>query len=338
MEKITLKILAEKLGLSAGTVSKALKDYPDISIKTKIKVVALAEKLNFKPNSVAQSLRNNKTRIIGLIIPDIINHFFSHIIKGVLEAADEKGYAVILLLSGECFEKEKEGLERLLNRNVDGILLSMADQTSHHHHINKVLEKGIPLVQYDKISKVVNCSKVMVDDVKAAFDATQHLINIGCKKIVHIRGPLTPQTTIDRYTGYKKALEKNSFAFDKSLIYTAENLSFEDGYHLADEIIAKHPNVDGIFSFTDLVATGVLVRLKELKIKVPKQIAIIGFSNWFLTTITTPKLSTVDQPGYLMGKKAFELLYEEINFKGTDFPYQTVEIPTKVLIRKSTQR
>jgi len=194
-------------------------------------------------------------------------------------------------------------------------------------------------VLYDKISKSINCNKVVVDDIKAAYNATKHLINTGCKRIAHIRGPLTPQTTIDRFKGYKQALLEHNIEFDKTIVFEAAHLSFEDGMNIAEDIVKNHKDIDAIFAFTDLVASGALIRLKELDVKIPDDISIMGYSNWFLTRITTPTLSTVDQPGFYMGKAAFELLLDEINSKKnhTKVTYKTKEISTKVIIRDSTK-
>lgn len=339
MSKVTLKKIGEALGISPATVSKALKDYPDISESTKKKVQELAEILDYKPNSLAQSLRNQESKIIGLIIPQIVHHFFSNIINGVIQAAAKKGYMVITLQSNERYELEKEQIRRLIEKNVDGILLSLSDTTIHHKHINQIIDYGVPIVLYDKISKLVHCSKVIIDDRKAAFNATKYLIDTGCKKIVHIRGPMTPQTTIDRFLGYKKALELYDIPYDESMVYTSEDLSFEDGYQLAKKIMEDHNDTDGIFSFTDLVASGVLVRFKEMGIRVPDDISIMGFSNWFLARVTSPSLSTIDQPGYEMGEKAFLLLYNEIRAGKTDqlVKPEIVEIPTKIIVRESTK-
>jgi len=209
MAKVTLKKIAEALAISPATVSKALKDYPDISESTKRKVRELAEILDYKPNSVAQSLRNQESKIIGLIIPQIVHHFFSNIINGVIQAAAKRGYMVITLQSNESYDLEKAQIQRLIEKNVDGILISLSDTTVHHKHISQIIDYGVPIVLYDKISKLVHCSKVIIDDRKAACNATQYLIDTGCKKIAHIRGPMAPQTTIDRFLGYKKALELN---------------------------------------------------------------------------------------------------------------------------------
>ena len=261
MTKVTLKKIASTLGISPATVSKALKDYPDISEDTKLKVKELAESLNYKPNSFAQSLRNRESKIIGLIIPKIVHHFFSNIINGVIEAAKEKGYLVITLQSDESYEREKNQINLLIEKNVDGILLSLSDKTVNYKHINQIIEQGVPIVLYDKISKLVNCSKVIINDRKASYNATKYLIDTGCKKIAHIRGPLKPQTTIDRHMGYKNALIDNNIPYDDSLVYISNNLSFEDGYNLAEEIVKDHKDIDGVFSFTDLVATGVLGKI-----------------------------------------------------------------------------
>ena len=340
MSNVTLKKIADTLGISIATVSKALKDYSDISPKTKLKVKELADSLNYKPNSFAQSLRNQESKIIGLIIPQIVHHFFSNIILGVIKTAEKYGYLVITLESEESYKIEKKQIEHLLNRNVDGILMSLADNTVDYTHINDIRKAGVPIVLYDKTSKTIGCNKIVIDDQKAAYNATKHLIDIGCKRIAHIRGSLKPQTTVDRFIGYKSALKDHNVPFDSSIVFETEQLTFEDGKKIADEIALKHRDIDGIFAFSDLLATGVMVGLKNYGIKVPEDVSIIGFSNWFLTTITSPTLSTVDQPGYLMGEEAFKILLEEINDlkKGIKPKYRTIEIPTEVIIRDSTKK
>jgi len=339
MAKTTLKKIAESLGLSISTVSKALKDYDDVSPTTKAKVKALADSLHYKPNFLAQSLRNQESKTIGLIIPEIVHHFFASIIAGVIKAAKKKGYLVITLQSGESYEFERKQIELLLDKNVDGILLSLADNTVDYKHLSNLIESGFPIVLYDKISKSIHCNKVVINDQKAAFNATKYLIDSGCKKIAHIRGPLKPQTTIDRFIGYKNALKDNGIEFDKSIVFESPNLSLEDGKEIAKEIYKNHKDVDGVFAFTDLTAVGVMTGLKELNVKIPKNISVMGFSNWLLTRITSPKLSTVNQPGIKMGKQAFKLLYKEIQNRKAkiNVEFKTVELPTKLVIRESTK-
>ncbi|HIC31718.1 MAG TPA: LacI family transcriptional regulator [Flavobacteriaceae bacterium] len=339
MSKPTLKEIANTLGLSIATVSKALKGYSDISIETKQKVKNLAEQLNYKPNSYAQSLQSKESKTIGLIVPEVVHHFFSNVILGIVKTAEKHGYLVITLQSDEKYEVEKSQIELLLNKNVDAILMSLADNTVDYKHIESIRNTGIPVVLFDKISKLIDCHKVVINDEKAAFEATNYLIKTGCKKIAHIRGVLKPQTTIDRLRGYRKALEHNDIEFEKNLVFEATNLSLEDGQRIAQTIFDKHKDVDGVFVLTDLIASGMLMKFNELGVKVPEEISVIGFSNWLITQLTTPTLSTVDQPGFKMGQVAFNLLLDEIyNLKNNkEVNYRTIEIPTKVIARNSTK-
>jgi transcriptional regulator with XRE-family HTH domain len=186
MKNITLKEIATTLGISITTVSKALKDYSDVSEKTKKAVKELAENLNYTPNSFAVNLRTKESKTIGLIIPEVTHHFFSNIIKSIIDAAEKNGYLVIILQSNESLELEKKQVDLLINKRVDGILISLSNESNNDSHIQDILNRKIPLVMFDKIAKLAKCSKVVIDDQKAGFDATQHLIDKGCKKIAHI--------------------------------------------------------------------------------------------------------------------------------------------------------
>ena len=209
-----------------------------------------------------------------------------------------------------------------MQKRVDGIIMSLSNESNDDEHIKEILRKEVPFVMFDKISKLIPCSKVIINDQKAAFNAVDHLIQKGCRKIAHIRGPVNPQNAIDRFLGYKKALEKNNIPFDSKLVYTCKNVTFEEGLEFAKQIAAEHPDVDGIFVITDLVAVGVLAYFNEVGIKVPAQVKVIGFSNWFMSQVITPKLSTVDQPSFEMGVQSFKLLLEEINTKKELLPFQ----------------
>lgn len=313
-ETVTLKQIAEKLGISVTAVSKALKDYPDISKKTKKLVRKTAKELNYRPNTFAVNLRTKESKTIGLIIPVIVHHFFSNVIKGIIAQAEKKGYLVIILQSNESYELEKKQLDLLMSQRVDGIIISLANGTSNFSHLNDIIAQEKPLVMFDKIAKVVKCSKVIIDDRKAAYIATQHLIDTGCKRIAHFRGSLLPQNSIDRFLGYKKALEDNNMVFDPALVYLCEcgDLSFEEGQKNAKQLLNDHNDVDGIFINTDLVAIGAMTEFNKHGIKIPDDISIVGFSNWFMSSVISPSLTTIDQPGYQMGKVAFKQLYKEI--------------------------
>jgi LacI family transcriptional regulator len=340
MKETTLKEIAETLGISITTVSKALKNYPDVSEKTRKAVIALADELNYTPNSFAVNLRTKESKTIGLIIPEVVHHFFSNVINGIIAEAEKKGYLVIILQSNESLELEKKQVALLINKRVDGIIMSLSNESNNDFHIKEILRKEIPFVQFDKISKLIPSSKVIINDQKAAMEAVQHLIDKGCKKIAHIRGPENPQNAIDRFLGYKKALEKNGIPYDSKLVYTCKNVTFEEGIEFAKQIVDEHPDVDGIFVITDLVAVGVLAYFNEKGIQVPNQIAVIGFSNWFMSQVITPKLSTVDQPSYEMGVAAFNLLLEEMICRkdGKAFSPRTIELETSIIERESSLR
>ncbi|WP_299064159.1 LacI family DNA-binding transcriptional regulator [uncultured Polaribacter sp.] len=338
---VTLKQIAEELGISITTVSKALKDYPDVSKKTRKRVREKAALLNYKPNSFAVNLRTKESKTIGLIIPVVVHHFFSSVIKGIIAQAEKKGYLVIILQSNESYELEQKQIDLLLRKRVDGILISLANETSDFTHLNQVVNQQTPLVMFDKIAKIVKCSKVIIDDRKAAYTATQHLIDIGCKKIAHFRGPLLPQNSIDRYLGYKKALLDNGLEFDASLVYTCEcgDMSFEEGKTNAKQLLKDHDDVDGIFINTDLVAIGAMTEFTAQGIKIPQDINIVGFSNWFMASVISPSLTTINQPGLEMGKKAFKLLYKEIKNRKENklVTHKQVVLDTDLVIRDSTK-
>ncbi len=340
MREVTLKHIAEILEISVATVSKALKDYPDVSYKTKKRVKELAETLNYRPNSFAVNFRTKESKTIGLIIPEVVHHFFSNVIKGIIAQAEKKGYLVIILQSNESYELEKKQLDLLVSKRVDGILVSLSNDTANYKHINDTLDRDIPLVLFDKTAKLINCSKIIIDDRKAAFMATEHLIKSGCKHIAHFRGPLLPLNSIDRFLGYKKALETYNIEYNPSLVYTCNDVSFEEGFNFAQELINSQKNVDGLFAVSDLVAIGAIAKLNELKIKIPEQISVIGFSNWFMSSAITPSLTTIDQPGYEMGKKAFKRLFKEMTKikKKQPFKYKTIELPISLVVRNSTKK
>lgn len=333
--------IAAALGISVTTVSKALKGYTDISKNTRARVIEMAEKMNYMPNSVAVNLRTNETKTIGVIIPTTVHHFFSNVLNGILEEAENRGYLVIILQSNEKYELEKKQLALLLQKRVDGILMSLSNETDDFFHINEAIRKKTPVVLFDKIAKRVNCSKVVINDQKAAYDAVTYLIKKGFKKIAHFRGSYTPQNSIDRFLGYKKALEEHGMKYDSSLVYVCDhNTDFEDGYENAQKVMQEHPDVDAIFAITDLVAIGIIKYFNDNQIKTPEQVAVFGFSNWFMSTVISPKLTTVDQPGFDMGHKAASILIDEITQLKEHLPveHQTIELPTYIVERESTQR
>jgi LacI family transcriptional regulator len=339
MNNITLKEIAAQLGISITTASKALKGYSDVSEKTKNAVIELAQKLNYTPNSFAVNLRTKESKTIGLIIPTLVNDFFSYVIKGILEEAKKRDYLVIILQSNEKLEFEKKQIDLLLNKRVDGILMSLSNETGDFDHIQSIISHDTPLVLFDKIAKLVHCSKVTINDKKAAYDAVCYLIKKGYKKIAHFRGSYMPQNSIDRFLGYKKALEDNNLTYDSSLVFVCENNEdFHDGYENAKKVMNEHPEIDAIFAVTDLVAIGIIKYFNEIGISIPQRIAVLGFSNWFMSSVISPKLSTIDQPGFEIGKRSASILFDEINLKKNNLPvvFQSIELETSIIEREST--
>ena len=333
----TLKDIAQSLGISITTVSKALKDYPDVSPLTKKKVRDYAKDINFRPNSAAASLRTQQTQTVGIVLPNISNYFFSNVLKGVIDAAEKEGYVVIVLHSNESYELEKKHIERLLFQNVDGIFVSLSQETYDVEHLQKVLDAGKVLIQFDKISKLISSSKVIVDDRQSAYEAVQHLILSGKKRIVHLRGPLLPQVAIDRFLGYKAALAEYRIPFDAELVVTCPKGNDMEGYDALERIWSKKLEIDGVFAHSDLVALGAIRFLKEQSIAIPQQVAVFGFSNWLVSAKVSPTLSTVDQPGMGMGDTIFQQFLKEHNqkIKGQKTQPISLTLPTSLVIRES---
>ena len=338
MTKTTLKEIAETLSLSISTVSKALKDYPDVSQQTKIRVIELAESLSYTPNAFAQSLRSRKSKTIGVIIPAMVHYFFSNIIDAILKEAESRDYMVILMQSNEDYELEKKQVDLLLKKGVDGILMSLSNKTNNFEHLQKIIDYDIPLVLFDKIAKLVSCSKVSIDDIKASYDAVQFLINKGHKRIAYFRGDLNPQNSIDRFLGYKKALEDNNIVFDPSLVYLCPDADFKDGYTAAEKLISDHgTNIDALHCITDLTAIGAINYFNEKSIRIPEEIAVLGFSNWFMSSVITPTLSSVEQNASKMGEESISILFDEMDAKqkGVTIQHQKIVIKTELILRNS---
>jgi len=338
MKNLTLKDIAIALNISVTTVSKALKNYPDVSVKTKERVKAYAEKVNFTPNSFAAYLRTHESKTVGIVIPRLNHFFFSSILRGIITEAEKHEYMTFILCSDESYELEKTQIQRLLNKNVDGIFLSIADKTHDLTHIQNIMDKDTNLVIFDKYSKLTPCSSVVIDDRKAAYTAVEHLIKKGKKRIAHFRGPLLPQNSIDRFLGYRQALEENGIEYDKDLVFICDEINDSEGYDHMQQILDQKMDVDAIFAVADLPAIGAIKCLIENKVQIPEEIAVMGFSNWLISSLITPSLSTIDQPGELMGRKAFQVFLDERDTKKRNEPvvFQKYEIETTLIERKST--
>lgn len=331
----TIKDIAAELDISPSTVSRALKDHFEISEATKKAVREVAEKLNYQPNSLALSLRYSKSFTLGIIVPEIVHFFFSTVISGIEDAAHSRGYNVIITQSNESLEREKNDLQTLYNNRVDGVLMSLSKETTSFDHLKQFMEKGLPIVLFDRVTDKVNCSKVTVDDATGAYDATSHLIKKGYRRIAHFEGPAGLNITQERLNGYRKALEENSIEFDPELVIRGR-YSKTDSRDAVYELI-RQKNPDAIFAFDDLVALEAIKAAKEYGKNVPIDFGVIGFCNWQFTEMTNPSISTVDQPGFDIGRNAAELLIDQLE-SDEDYSFRTVSLPAQLIARQSTSK
>jgi len=335
---IRLKDIAEKLNISIASVSRALSDKPDISQATKEKVLALVQEMNYERNEFAIHFKNQQTFTLGLIIPQVVHHFFSNVINGILEQAEQRGYNVIIFQSNEMLENEIKGIEALKKSMIDGFIISLSDTTKHFDHIIQLQKQAYPVVLIDKVSDKIACNKVICDDYKGAFDATQHLINLGKTRIAHITGITQPTTTVLRFSGYEDALKAQKLPLDMELIKKCNLISQEEGRSATIELLNLSPKIDAIFCATDPVAIGALEAIKSKGLSIPEDIAIIGFSDWKMSSVVNPPLSSVCQSDHKMGTTAANLLIDEIQNEKEDIAtvYKTVIVDTYLKPRAST--
>ncbi|MEQ8243416.1 LacI family DNA-binding transcriptional regulator [Fulvivirga sp.] len=336
--QITIKDIARELGISPSTVSRALKDHPDISTATKKAVNELAEKLKYTPNSIALSLRQSKTNTIGVIIPEIIHFFFSTVISGIEDIAYDKGYSVIVSQSNESYEREVMDSKALFNNRVDGMLISLSKETLKYDHFHTIHERGMPLVLFDRVTDAINCSKVIVDDFDGAFKATEHLIQQGNKRIAHLSGPSNLEISRNRLAGYKAALEHYSIPYREELVmgdFTSEDEMVAKS--IAAKLFALQNPPDALFAINDIVALGAMMAARERGLNIPNDFAIVGFSNWRFTSLTEPAMTTVNQPGFEMGQEAARLLIKQIEAKDDEvIEPETKVLKTNLIVRGST--
>lgn len=335
-QKITIKTIAKELGVSTSTVSKALKDSHEISIETKERIQAYAKHYNYKPNSLALQLRNQKTKVIGVILPKIVHHFFSTVIKGIEEGASEKGYHIMVCFSNESYKKEVETLKVLSNGSVDGIIVSVANETLENKdfdHFKELVSEEIPLVLFDRVVDEIFCDKVVVDDVGAGYKATKHLLDNGRKKIALITTPNHVNVGALRRQGYEKALIEKYIKTDKNLIIEIDEK--KDIIAQIEEVFKQ--DIDGVFGVNEIYAAKAIRVAKKRALKVPEDISIIGFTDGLISRYSSPSITTVAQHGFTMGKQAVELLIERIEKESETYSPKKIVISSDLKLRESTK-
>ncbi len=331
----TLKKIAQQLELSISTISRALNNHPDISNVTKEKVNLLANKLNYTPNLFAKNFRTQKSNMIGVIVPKISHYLTATIIEGIIDESDLKGYKVIVFESKNDIKKQSDMLKTMLNFGVDGILLSLSKKTDEVESIFKIMN-NIPLVLFDKVSNKIPCTQIIINEREAAFKIVEHLINSGKTKIAIIMETENSFNSQMRYEGYLQALKKYNLPIKENLIISVDNISLAQGINITRQLLLLKEKPDGIFAITDECAIGVIKALNSAKINIPKEIAVVGFSNSFGSEIVEPNLTTIEQPGNKMGQVAAKFLINEIEDSSDFVAKKTIEIQTKLIIRSSS--
>ena len=334
-KKTTIHDIARELKIDSSTVSRALSDSSRVKQKTKDLVESTAQRLGYQPNNLASNLRKKKSNSIGVIVPRISRHFFSSVIEGIDDIAYAQGYNLVICQSMDEIERERDLIKTLLANQVDGILISISMETKDVEHLVHLEEKGIPMVLFDRIHAGLNSSKVVIDDYEASFQATEHLIINGAKRIAHFTGPKDVSIYADRLNGYTKALEKHKVHFEKELVLTSR-LMEKDGIQCAEDILKLHQIPDGIFVSNDIAAIAAMKFLKAKGFKIPHDIAIVGFSNEPIASVMEPSLTTMDQPGFEIGKQAARILLDQINNPGLKSIRENVTIKSTLIVRESS--
>lgn len=334
-EAATIKDIAKALGLSTSTVSRALRDSHEISTETKQLVLEYATRINYHPNPIALSLKEKRSRSIGVIVAEIANSFFSQAINGIESVAYDKGYNVIISQSHESYDKEVMTLQYLASRSIDGLLISVSTATKDLQHLKALHERGFPIVFFDRIVEDIHTHKVMVDNFRGAYDATMHLIKQGYTNIATITNSENLSISRERVAGYAEALAQKNIKARKSMI----KYCFHGGMLLSEveeainQLLKTRPRPDAIFTSSDKLTTGCMRVLKSKGIRIPKDIALVGFSNSDLIELLDPPLTVVRQPAFEMGQVATELLLQLIESKRPVKDFERRILATSLIVQ-----
>ena len=331
----TIHDIAKQLNISASTVSRALKDSQLISKKTRELIKLKAEELGYRPNTYAANLRTRKSNTIGVLVPLINRHFFSSVISGIEEVAYKSGFAVAISQSKDNFEKETKITHTFFANRVDGLILSIGMQTTTFDHLKLFADRKVPLVFFDRVVNEIQAHKIVVDDLRGGYIATEHLIQQGAKRIAHIGGPLNLEIYSKRLEGFRKAMKKAGLPVDESMLLH-NSLTRDDGEQAVKKLLAHPVLPEAIFCGNDTTALSVMLYLKNNGYKVPGDIQIVGFSNEPFSEVVTPSITTIKQPGFEMGKKAAELIIKQITSPTEKLKYDTITMPTELIVRESS--
>lgn len=334
MKRISIRDIARALHVTPSTVSRALKGEPRISEKTRQAVLELAEKWGYRPNPFAKSLLLNKTYTIGLIIPEFTHHFFNQVLRGIESVTYEKGYHLIICTSDNAYEKEKKSVQTLLDLRVDGLLAAIGNNSKTFDHFQEILDIEVPLVLVDRICEDVETSYVVTNDFEGAMQATEYLIGRGGRQIGYIKGPVRISTTFNRFMGYKEALKKWGIPFCESLVFDSD-----EPQNLRNQLIPllKNKQIDAVFAHSDYLAYEAIDIVQSAGLQVPGDIAVMGYANEPIASFMSPKLSTVRQPAFDMGRVAASFLMQKLAGEIDNDKIMIESLSTELVIRASTK-
>jgi LacI family transcriptional regulator len=332
---ITIYDIAKKLKISPATVSRGLADHPAISKKTKKRIFDFANQIGYRSNHFARNLRSQKTDTIGVIVPRLNSFFMSSVIAGIEQIANDEGYTLIISQSSESSVKEAASAKAMFKSRVDGLLVSLAYDTKELHHFDNFFKKTTPVIFFDRVMEHKHCTNILIDNRKAAFDATKHLIQQGCSRIVHITAQSKQNVYADRLKGYKEALAKFKIKFrEDDVIYN--NLSQEAGEEAAKTLLKMKPRPDAVFAANDSCAVGCMLALKAEGLRIPQDIAFVGFNNDPVSKVIEPNLSTVNYSGYEMGQVAARHLINHLNGTSATDNTNTLILRSEFIVRQSS--
>lgn len=331
----TIKDVARAVGVSVSTVSRAMRDFPEVNADTKKAVLRAAEELDYQPNQVALSLVTKHTHSIGVIVPNL-DYFFATAVRGIDELAIEAGYTVLTCQSNESYGREITNTQRLVNSRVDGLIVSLSSATSNIDHFRRLLQREVPIVFFDRVNSELEATKVVLDNYDGAVQAVTHLLEQGCQRIAYLAGPAALSISNQRKEGYLGTLQKHGLSIIEELIIHCE-FDREHAYRATLQLLDSGQQPDAIFTVSDRIAVGALLALRERGVRVPDEVALVGFNDEPVASLLTPALSSVAQPAFEMGKVAAQLFVEQLN---SDLlrPFQQVVLKPTLVVRESSLR
>ena len=336
-KEVTIYDIAQKLNISPATVSRGLNNHFSVSKKTHKQIADTAKSMGYRSNLFAKNLRWQKTRTLGVIVHTLNSNFIASVLSGIENVANKEGYNLIISQSQESQEKEIINVDTMFTRRVDGLIVSLAFDTKDVSHFDSFFQKGIPVVFFDRISFGKSSTNVVIDNFKAGYEVTSHLISQGCKKIAHITGSLTRNVYGDRMKGYQMALMENKIPFDEKYLIV-NNMDEQSAIEAAKKLIAMKPMPDGIFVSNDNCAAVCMQALKDAGYSIPKDIAIVGFNNDIISRVVNPKISTVNYPGQQMGEIVANALVNHLEGKANLDATSTIIIKSELIVRESSMR